>query len=159
MDQIEKICGILEKKAELFEEYEEASLQLLYNEADEWEHWMTRRQSLIEQIDFLDAQMAQLWEEMGEFSVPAQNAASLKCRRSQLPECIWPIFDKAQCVFAAANRVREKEPLIARRIEDEMSVLAQKIKDHNKSAGAQAARYSAGADTGTAAYGGSSRKV
>jgi len=139
---IEELCQHLEKKAELFREYDDATEKLLTVDVDGMEKQMKRRQSLISKIDYLDGQMREAARKMDGLSDAAWDAVRLQRAKCDIPEELWPVFEKAQEVYAIANRVRLKEPLAVDRIEEELERLTEKIKENNRSVSAKAARFS-----------------
>ena len=81
-------------------------------------------------------------QSMDELSEAAWDAVRLQKAKSEIPEILWPVFEKAQEVYAVANRIRLKEPLVVDRIEGELEGLSEKIRENNRSVSAKAARFS-----------------
>lgn len=144
MEKIDAICALLCEKTEYFCQYEQATYHLLNDPIERLEEHLSTRERLIGSIDETDKRLDQLTGELGELAGKARLALQLGCKRTELPDCLWPIFDKALSVFAVVNRIHQNEPLIADRLEEELEQLTQKIKQTNRSVSAQAARYGAG---------------
>lgn len=142
MKNIDALCQCLEKKADCFREYDDATEKLLSVDVDEMENQMNRRQKLIAKIDYLDAKLREIAQKMDGLSDAAWDAVRLQKAKCDIPEELWPVFEKAQEVYAIANRVRLKEPLAVDRIEEELERLTEKIKENNRSVSAKAARFS-----------------
>lgn len=139
---MEMLCQLLDEKAGYFNEYEDATEKLLAVDIDEIETQMNRRQMLITKIDYVDARLRETAQAMDELSEAAWSAVRLQKAKSEIPENLWPVFERAQGVYAVANRIRLKEPLVIDRIEEELEGLSEKIKENNRSVSAKATRFS-----------------
>ncbi len=142
MKKIETLCQLLDEKAGCFHEYDDATEKLLTVHIDEIENQVNRRQRLIPKIDYLDARLHETAQSMDGLSEAAWDAVRLQKAKSEIPEILWPVFEKAQEVYAIANRIRLKEPLVIDRIEEELEGLSEKIRENNRSVSAKAARFS-----------------
>ncbi len=110
MKKIETLCQMLEEKTEYFREYEDATEKLLSVDVEEMENQMNRRQKLIVKIDYLDARLREAAQSLGEMGDDAWRAVRLEKGKSEIPQELWPVFEKAQEACAVANRIRRKEP-------------------------------------------------
>ena len=148
MKKIETLCQMLEEKTEYFREYEDATEKLLSVDVEEMENQMNRRQKLIVKIDYLDAKLREAAQSLGERGDDAWRAVRLEKGKSEIPQELWPVFEKAQEACAVANRIRRKEPLVVDRIEEELEGLSKKIRETNRSVSAKAARFASAFSVG-----------
>lgn len=148
MNKIDALCQLLDEKTELFREYEDATEKLLSVDVDEMENQMNRRQKLIVQIDYIDAKLQETAQGMDGLSDLAWRAVRLQAAKSDIPQELWPVFEKAQEMYAVANRIRINEPLAVDRIEEELEHLSEKIRETNRSVSAKAARFSSAFNVG-----------
>ena len=159
MDPSARLRDGLERKKKLFERYRELTARMLTCPEEEISVTAEHRQALCREIDAVDREMEQAAAETG-CPDEVMKALRLRCRRSEVPEEYRFLFDRAQEVFAVANHVKVMEPEIVARLEDGLAVLEKKIRENNRSVSAQAARFTSGAVSGGAAWGGGlSRKA
>ncbi len=148
MNKIGTLCQLLEDKKALFHEYEDATEKLLTVDVDEMENQMNRRQKLIAQIDYIDARLRETAQGMNDLSEAAWAAVRMQTAKAELSQELWPVYEKAQEMYAVANRIRLNEPLVMDRIEEELEHLSEKIRETNRSVSAKAARFSSAFNVG-----------
>ena len=137
MEQITELLLLLQKKEELFLQFEAVTNIMLDCPVEELEQHMDTRNKLQGQIEALDEQMK------GCCSADAQmkDCLKLNCQREQLTEQQQQVFDASQKIFAVVNRIQTLHPVVEQRMREELRVLEGKIKEINRSVGAIAAKY------------------
>lgn len=147
MEPTYKLGQLLEKKKELFAQYEQLTIQMLTCPIETLENLTIQRQKLCDRIDNLDREIDHQTKEIPNGKTVIQ-ALQLKCLRSQVSDQYLDFFDRAQEIFAIAHRVRQMDPEIATRVESELVALTDKIKENNRSVTAQAAKFGSGITSG-----------
>lgn len=128
MDTISQVCALLQKKRDLFSEFEQAAIQMLECDIDDIQRHMNRRLELQAEISELDRALAEL---CGGNKTLLQ-ASGARCSRESLAAEYCPVFDAAMEIHALLNRLRELEPLVADRVQTERATLLEKIKEINQ---------------------------
>lgn len=129
MDKIIQLCTLLEKKIELFTEYEKETLELIKCEPEGMEHYIIRRTELANEIDGVT-------EEIGKACDADPNAkllyetASAQIPYSQVPPEWRPVFERAQNMFSVISRIQQSDSQIVERMEGIRKDAKERIKQN-----------------------------
>lgn len=143
MEQIYGITELLSAKKELFVRYEQLTEQMLTDSIEKLADLTMRRQKLCNSIDKIDKEIVKEADKLPNGSIIVK-ALHLQCLRDQVPDSWLDFFDKVQEIFAIVNRVRQMEPEITARIQNELMAVTEKIKENNRSMTAYAAKFGNG---------------
>lgn len=129
MDRIIQLCTLLEKKIDLFSEYEKDTLELIKCEPEDMEHYTIHREALANEIDDLQ-------EEIGRLCDADPNAKLLydttnaKLPYSQVPPEWHPVFERAQNMLSVISRIQQSDKQIIERMEKIREDAQDKIKQN-----------------------------
>lgn len=136
----QEIILLLQKKRELFLEYEKETMEIAAGSEDDIEKHMENRIRLQSEIDENSGRLEQLCESADE---PEKLLAAVKssCTREELSEELQEIFELSMQVRSVVNRIQMTEPQAMGRLESVRDEALKKIKEMNQSSQAKASRY------------------
>ena len=115
VNTVEKICALLEKKKQLFLEYEQATKTLLECDADAAEHYITQRSELATKVDEVTEEIGRICDKE-EYSELLMNIAAGQTNFEDVPTEYKGIFTQAQEVRGIAYRISTEEPQVLQRL-------------------------------------------
>ncbi len=142
-EMAQAVCGWLEKKRELFLQYEQATYAITAGTQEEIGGHMEKREELQKQIQETDAQILAVTggDQPDEGQQLLRRAAGGQAGYEELAPELQPVQTAAAEIRAVMYRIREMEPLVLERLETERKDLLQKIKNVNQGSGAAASKY------------------
>ena len=140
MNLYEKIWMLINDKYEHFVEFEKVTSNILSCDIDDIENLIKKRESLINLITKIDSEITKLCSEC-DYPEIALKAVKCLCNRNEIPQELKKVFDATMNVFSVVNRINDLDNQARQRIDQEKTILLIKIKENNKSAGAQASKY------------------
>lgn len=136
---IEKAKSLIERKIELFNEYERTTDCMLDCEIDNMLGLIKVRQDLAHSIDELDKEINDFYGLLGDDSI--KNAVSNKTAFGDCAEELKEMFSLGQNLRACFNRLAGKEEEITAYVETQKEKLLDLIKAQNSDMSAKSAMY------------------
>ena len=128
MDVVDIISAALNRKNELFTEYEECTRALLECEVDSMSDYITKRTQLANEIDKIDVQILQICDDTPRGALLGDVVAN-RCAYEQVPAEWKSLFDGGQVVLGTISRVVELEGLALARMKELRAELKKKISE------------------------------
>lgn len=140
MNHIDTALRLLSEKYDLFSTFEEKTQRMLDCPVDDLEGLVSEREAIIEQVEAIDGQIAALAADSG-----MQDAVMAAVRstgnRDDLPPAVRSVYDAAAKIRALLTRLVETETQVGLRARLEQQKALEQIKNTNRGAGAQAAKF------------------
>lgn len=133
------ILSLLEKKTELFSEYEKVTDEMLQCAIDEMLSCVGKRQDLAHEIDEIDKELSQFYD--GESGELLRLSVLNKLEWEECPTEYKEFYLAGQKLIACFKRIAEKEDKTTSYVEEQKEQLLKLIKEQNTGISAKAAKY------------------
>ncbi len=126
---VKEICKLLEKKKQLFLEYEKATKTLLECDADAAEHYITQRSELATKVDEVTEEIGRICDKE-DYSQLLMKIAAGQSNYEDVPSEYREIFAQAQEVQGIVYRISTTEPQVMQRLENLRGEAEVKIREN-----------------------------
>ncbi len=144
MQQIHTIVQLLEKKKDLFLQFERESEQMCFCPVEEIEGHLQQLLRLQEEIEALDSELSEQYNTIP----PAERAASNQDSPDAIAPELRPVYERAMEVRGVVNRILQNGPMLEERLTLERNALLKKLEENRQSSGSIAKKYYNSVHTG-----------
>lgn len=140
MNEEERAEELLEKKVELFRNFEEVTLGMLTCPLEGLEERMCRREALIQEISGIDDKLALCCEASSQGEL-MHRVIHGNAYAQEVPGSLEKIYALGMQIRTVASRITELDLQAVMRMKTEQAQILEKIKKNNRGPGAVASRY------------------
>lgn len=141
MEKLDQVGSILGEELEVLISFEAATQRMLTCDTERLEEEMRQRDQLMERLQRLDKELAELCGEAGEEGEAVFAAARGRGEPDAMPGELLEIYNKALELRAVLGRFPESEMQALMRLRLEQEKVLMKIKATNQGSTAKAARF------------------
>lgn len=141
MGKLDRVGGILTEELEVLIAFEAATQRMLTCDTERLEEEMRQRERLIQRLQRLDGELAELCGEAGEEGEAVFAAARGQGEPDTMPGELLEIYNQALALRAVLARLPESEMQALMRLRLEQEKVLMKIKAANQGGTAKAARF------------------
>ncbi|MBP8855099.1 MAG: hypothetical protein KBG54_01180 [Oscillospiraceae bacterium] len=123
MNDKQRVLKLLQKKHELFLQYEKETIALGAADIDSMDDYITNRGTIANDIDAISAELANIFANSADKSM--EEAAHCKCNDSKVSQDNRAMFEAGKAIFADLSRIEEAE----KAINESMHLTREKLRE------------------------------